>query len=70
VLLRRVAASRGQSVGELIRASVDLFMEREANVGQSGLVERAKAAASHFSSGSSDGSREHHRYLDNAFKHR
>ncbi|MEO8662257.1 MAG: CopG family transcriptional regulator [Bryobacteraceae bacterium] len=70
VLLRRVAAARRQSVAELIRVSVDLFMEREASIGQSALAERAKAAAGRFSSGSSDGSREHDRYLANAFGQR
>jgi hypothetical protein len=67
VLLRRVAAVRRQSVAELIRLSVDWFMEREA-FGQSGLAERAKAAAGRFSSGSPDGSREHDRFLADGFR--
>lgn len=61
VYLCRFAAARRQSVAELIRLSVDLFIEREA-----GLAQRAKAVADRFSSGSPDGSREHDRYMANA----
>lgn len=58
--LRELAVQRHVSVAEIIRLSIDYYLER------ADLLARAKAAPGRFSSGSSDVSAEHDRYLADA----
>lgn len=68
--LGQIAVARQESVAELIRRSVDLFVEQEAASGRPALKERAKAVAGRFASGGSDGSRDHDRHLADVFSSR
>ncbi len=62
--LRRVAASRGVSVSALIRAGVERILDED---DPDRPRERALAVVGRFSSGVSDVSTEHDRYLDDAY---
>jgi predicted transcriptional regulator len=64
--LHKLAAARQQSVAQLIRMSVDLFVQREGKTHDFARIERAKRAAGRFTSSSSDGSRRHDDYLADA----
>jgi len=65
--LRSMSSERHQPVAELIRLSIDSFLQKEA--GMSGERKRAiaKSAAGRFASSLSDVSAGHDRYLDEAF---
>ena len=65
--LRKLAADRRQSMAELIRRSIDLFVKQNGVAGDRERVERAKRAVGTFASNSSDGSKLHDRYLADAF---
>lgn len=65
--LRRLSTERNQSMAELIRISIDQFVEQQSNGGRAAIVARAKAAVGRFSSGSADGSSDHDRHLAEAF---
>lgn len=65
--LRSMAANRRVPVAELIRMSIDHFVEREAASSREALVARAKNAVGRFSSESADGSSNHDEHLANAF---
>lgn len=62
-ILRRISAERRLPVAELIRLSVDAFIQREAGRSLESKVERAKRAAGRFASGISDVSNRHDRYV-------
>ncbi len=66
--LKRLAATRGVSVAELIRQSVDAFIRASKSVDKDEQRRRAIAAAGRFRSGTSDTSSEHDRYLVEAFQ--
>ena len=68
--LRGMSKARQVSMAELIRISIDLFVQREAGTSHSALVDRAKSAVGQFSSGVEDVSAEHDKYLAEAFHSR
>ena len=68
--LRTMSVERKVSMAELIRLSIDSFVQRESGLGREAIVARAKSAVGRFSSGSDDGSTEHDRHLAAAFDHR
>jgi len=53
-------------MAQLIRISVDVFVEQETGV-RATAIDRAKRAVGQFTSGSPDGSRLHDRHLADAF---
>jgi hypothetical protein len=65
--LRSLAAARHVSMAELIRMSIDGFVDRQALSAREDVVARAKAAVGRFSSGLANVSAEHDRYLADAF---
>jgi hypothetical protein len=65
--LRRCSLRKKQSLAELIRQSVDLFLGLENQSPREMQRKRAREAAGRFASGSSDVSGEHDRYLADAF---
>lgn len=66
--LRRACAERNQSMADLIRQSVDLFLRQESGGSRALRIERARAAAGRFASGLRDVSSEHDRYLVDAIQ--
>ena len=68
--LRAMSAARHVSVAELIRKSIDSFVQRESGLTREVIKARAKSVAGRFASGSSDGSIEHDKYLADAFDHK
>jgi hypothetical protein len=62
-----MSSERSQPVAELIRMSIDAFLEREAGISGERRRARAKSAAGRFASSLTDVSAEHDRYLDEAF---
>ena len=66
--LRELALERRVSVAELIRNSIDSFLRREGSMARKQKIARAKAVAGLFSSGISDTSEDHDRYLAEAFE--
>lgn len=65
-ILRTMAAERRRSVADLIRMSIDVFLQREAGLGSDLKRARAKSAAGRFASAVSDVSAEHDKYLAEA----
>ena len=65
--LRVLAASRGQSMAEVIRQALDRMLSDEAGSDSEELHQRALEAAGRFRSGLGDLSVEHDRYLEDAF---
>lgn len=65
--LERLASDRGQSVPELILASVETLLRRESADDQEELKLRALQLSGRFRSGLRDLSVEHDRYLEDAF---
>jgi len=65
--LRRMAAASGKSMAELIRQGVDHLLAGNISTTPSDRIARAIAATGRFSSGSTDVSRNHDRYLSDAF---
>ncbi len=70
VALREMSATRQVSMAELIRISIDLFVQREAATSRASVVARAKSAAGQFASCVNDVSADHDRYLAEAFDSR
>jgi hypothetical protein len=66
--LRRLAALKKKSLADLVRQSVDLFLDRESPTGDGLRVKRALAVVGKFSSGSGDGSSAHDRHLADAYR--
>lgn len=66
-LLRALAAERRQTVAELARLCIDSFLHEEAGNSIESKRVRAKRAVGRYSSGHSDVSAEHDRYLAEAF---
>jgi hypothetical protein len=66
-VLRAMSAERRRPVAELIRMSIDSFLQREAGIGGDRKRARAKSAAGRFASSLSDISSEHDKYLAEAF---
>ena len=68
--LRRRAAERRVSIAELIRQSVDDFIQSSATIDDAERRRRAIAVAGRFHSGLSDVAAEHDRYLVEAYEGR
>ncbi len=66
LILRTMAAERRRPVAELIRMSIDAFLQREAGMSGERKRARAKNAAGRFASSVSDVSTEHDTYLAEA----
>ncbi len=66
--LRRASAERNESMADLIRQSVDLFLRQESRQTRAARLERARAAAGRFASGMRDVSVEHDRHLAEAIR--
>jgi hypothetical protein len=65
--LRIISISHKKPVAELVRDSVQAFLDREAGSGEAAKRENARKAAGRFSSGSADGSSRHDQHLAAAF---
>jgi hypothetical protein len=64
-VFRRLAALKKKSVADLVRQSVELYLDRES---PSGDALRALAVVGKFSSGSRDGSSRHDRHLVSGYR--
>ena len=69
-ILRAMSAERHRPVAELIRMSIDSFLQRESGVSADRKRARAKGATGRFASGLADISSEHDKYLSEAIGHR
>jgi hypothetical protein len=65
--LRQVAATTGRPVADLIRESVDQFLAGRGELSRTERIERAIGIAGRFSSGRTDVSANHDKYLAEAF---
>lgn len=65
--LREMSTLRHVPIAELIRVSIDNYLQREAAFGREAIVARAKSAAGRFASGASDVSARHDDYLADTF---
>lgn len=65
--LRSIANSRNVPVAELIRSSIDSFLQCEATTTREVLVERAKAVIGRFDSGLTTVSTDHDDHLAEAY---
>ena len=65
--LRRLATESGQSIAELVRVGVDLYLSSRHQPTQNERIERAMALAGRFASGLKDVSADHDRYLAEAY---
>ena len=66
--LKRMAAERGVSVAELIRQSLDRFLQSAGEEDREERRRRALAVAGRFRSGLHDLAAEHDRYLEDAYR--
>jgi hypothetical protein len=66
--LRRLAALKKKSMADLVRQSVELYLDRESPTGDALRVKRALEVVGKFSSGSADGSSGHDRHLADAYR--
>jgi len=66
-ILKSMAAHKGVSMAELIRQSVDQFVQRESAPSRDELVARAKAAVGKFRAGAAPVSANHDEYLADAY---
>ena len=66
--LKRMAASEGKSIAELIRRSIDVMLRSKSAISEDEKRQRAIAAAGKFSSEDVDLSTEHDRYLSEAYE--
>jgi predicted DNA-binding protein len=66
--LRRLAAATGRSIADLIRQSVEQYVAAQFGISREERIQRAIRATGRFSSGKSDISKEHDRYLAEAFR--
>jgi len=65
--LRRLSADSGQSIAEIVRLGVQLYLSSRHRPSRAERVERAIRAAGRFSSGLKDVSARHDAYLAGAF---
>jgi len=65
--LRAMSAERRQAVAELVRMSIDSFLQKEVGISRERKRARAKSAAGRFASSLADVSAEHDKYLAEAF---
>ena len=65
--LRRLSATRGVSLAELIRQGVDAVLASDIQIDGAERRRRALAAAGRHGSGKKDGSRKHDHHLAEAF---
>ena len=65
--LKQLALEQGVSVAELIRQSIDRYVQADNRPSDDELRARALAAAGRFDSGRADVSEEHDRYLAEAY---
>jgi len=66
--LRQASSASGRSIADLVREGVELYLATRSAPSREERVRRAVAVAGRFSSGSSDVSSNHDRYLSEAFK--
>ncbi len=66
--VKKLAASRGLSMAEVIRNAIDAAIAADAEAVSKGKRSRALEAVGGFHSGRKDVSRRHDAYLDEAFK--
>jgi hypothetical protein len=66
--LRRLAVLKKKSLADLVRQSVELYLNRESPTGDTLRVQRALDVVGKFSSGSADGSSQHDRHLADAYR--
>ena len=65
--LRKLSAAQGQSMAKLIRQGVDLYLDARRGPSDEERRQRALDVAGRFSSGLTDVSSEHDRYLADAY---
>ena len=68
--LRNMSSERRQPIAELIRMSIDCFLQKEAGLSGERKRAKAKGVAGRFASTLTDASAEHDRYLEEAFGNR
>lgn len=66
--LRRLSASTGRSVADLIRQGVEALLSSAPLPDKNEQVQRARRVAGRFRSGATDGSSDHDRHLAEAFR--
>ena len=66
-ILKRMAARQRKPIAALIREAIDQMMDSGASSDRQARLEKARAAAGKFGSGSHDLSANHDRYLTEAF---
>mgnify|MGYP000844109863 CR=1 FL=1 len=66
--LREMAAATGRSISDLVREAVDQRISTRPKVSRAELIQRSLKAIGKFSSGTADGSKEHDRYLEEAYR--
>lgn len=66
--LRRLSTETGQSIAELVRKGVDVYLNSQHRPSRKEQIERALRDTRRFSSGLRDVSRNHDRYLAEDFK--
>ena len=66
--LRAISRSTGRSMADLVREGLDHVVSARPRPNRKEQIERAIRLAGQFSSGSSDGSRNHDRHLAEAFR--
>lgn len=65
--LRRLSASTGKSIADLVRQGVDLYLRSQPRLSRDEQIRRALEAAGSFASGRRNVSAEHDRYLAELF---
>jgi hypothetical protein len=66
--LRHASSATGRSVADLIRQGVDQYLAGRSEIGREERIERAAKVAGKFSSGRTDVSANHDKYLAEAFR--
>jgi len=67
--LKSMASAQNKSIAELIRQAVDILLRSSAEIDREERKRRAIAAAGRFHSGLEDLSKEHDKYLSEAYQH-
>jgi len=65
--LRQLSAETGKSVAEMVRLGVELYLKARFRPSRKEQIERALRAAGKFASGPADVSKDHDRYLAEAY---
>jgi glutamate formiminotransferase len=65
--LRKIAAESGQSIAEIVRLGVELYLQSQERPNREAMRERALRSIGKFKSGLSDVGRNHDRYLAEDF---